>query len=269
MGPARNQQAGDHQAMSAPGALRVVEHLAIGARRFWRPVVIGGVVMPVLTAASLGVGMGHVVHSSKLGVPYLEFVTPALLAAAALMSAAGEATYPVMAGFKWLRHFHGMAATPLSPRQICDGVLLWITLRITVNAALFLAILTLFGGVHRSAAVLAIPAATLTALAFAAPVMALSATIEAESQAFNVLQRFVVMPMFLFSGTFYPLSQLPEWARWLAHVSPLWHGTQLARGVSLGHLPAAAAVGHLAYLGTLVVVGIVLARWRFAVRLAR
>jgi len=174
-----------------------------------------------------------------------------------------------MAGFKWLRHFHGMAATPLSPRQICDGVLLWITLRITINAALFLAILTLFGGVPRAAAVLAIPAATLTALAFAAPVMALSATIESESQAFNVLQRFVVMPMFLFSGTFYPLSQLPEWARWLAHASPLWHGTQLARGASLGHLPASAAVGHVAFLGALVVVGIALARWRFAERLGR
>ena len=251
------------------GALRIVEYQLLAARRFWRPIVIGGVVMPVLTAASLGIGLGKVVHSGRLGVPYLQFVTPALLAAAALMSAAGEAMYPIMAGFKWLRHFHGMAATPLSPRQICDGVLLWITLRITLNAALFLAILASFGGVGRGRAVLAVPAATLTALAFAAPVMALSATIEAESQAFNVLQRFVVMPMFLFSGTFYPLSQLPEWARWIARISPLWHGTQLARGASLGHLPAAEAAGHVAYLLALVVAGVVLARWRFAERLGR
>jgi lipooligosaccharide transport system permease protein len=157
----------------------------------------------------------------------------------------------------------------LSPREICDGVLLWITLRITVNAALFLAILAAFGGVARPRAVLAVPVATLTALAFAAPVLAMSATIEAESQAFNVLQRFVVMPMFLFSGTFYPLSQLPEWARWLARISPLWHGTELARAASLGHLSAAAATGHVAYLAALLVVGVVLARWRFSVRIAR
>ena len=257
------------EAAPRSGALRIVEYQAVAARRFWRPIVIGGVVMPVLTAASLGIGMGKVVHSSQLGVPYLQFVTPALLVSAALMSAAGEATYPIMAGFKWLRHFHGMAATPLTPRQICDGVLLWITLRITLNAALFLAILAAFGGVPRGAAVLAVPVATLTALSFAAPVMALSASLTSESQAFNVLQRFVVMPMFLFSGTFYPLSQLPEWARWLARISPLWHGTQLARGVSLGHLPTAAALGHLAFLGVLTGAGLVLARWRFAERIAR
>ena len=247
----------------------MVEYHVVAARRFWRPIVIGGVIMPVLTAASLGVGLGHVVHAGRLGVPYLQFVAPALLAAAALMSAAGEATYPIMAGFKWLRHFHGMAATPLSPREICDGVLLWITLRIALNAALFLAILTAFGGFSRVEAVLAVPAATLTAVAFAAPVLAISASIETETQAFNVLQRFVVMPMFLFSGTFYPLSQLPAWGRALAWISPLWHGTQLARGAALGHLPAAATAAHLAYLLALAGVGTVLARRRFATRLAK
>ena len=251
-------------------ALRVVEFQAIGARRFWRPIVIGGVLMPVLTAASLGVGMGHVVRASRLGVPYLQFVAPGLLVASALMSATGEATYPVMAGFKWVRVFHGMAATPLTPRQICDGVLLWITLRIAVNAALFLAILAAFGGFHHPEGLLAVPAATLTAMAFAAPVLAISASVEAESQTFNVLQRFVVMPMFLFSGTFYPIGQLPEWARWLARVSPLWHGSELARAAALGHGSSPAAMaGHIAYLTLLVVVGVVLARHRFAVRIAK
>jgi lipooligosaccharide transport system permease protein len=251
------------------GALRVTEYNLLAARRFWRPLVIGGVVMPVLTAASLGVGLGHVVHSSRLGASYLDFVAPALLAAAALMSAAGEAMYPVMAGFKWQRHFHGMAATPLSPRQICDGVLVWMTLRIAVTSALYLAILAAFGGVPRAAAVLAVPTVTFTAIAFAAPVLALSASIEAESQAFNVMQRFVIMPMFLFSGTFYPLSQLPAWGRGLAWVSPLWHGTEVARACSLGHLSATAIVGHLAYLAVWLGVGVALARRRFAWRIAR
>jgi lipooligosaccharide transport system permease protein len=251
------------------GALSVVEYNVVAARRFWRPLVIGGIVMPVLTAASLGVGLGKVVDSEQLGVPYFQFVAPALIAAAALMSATSEATYPIMAGFKWVRHFHGMGATPLTPRQICDGELLWISLRVTVNSALYLAILACFGGVHRAAMVLAVPVATLTAMAFAAPVLALSASVEAEGQAFNILQRFVVMPMFLFSATFYPLSQLPEWGRWLAWVSPLWHGTEVARDTAIGHISAAAVAGHLAYLGVWLIVGVVLARRRFAWRLAR
>src|SRR4051794_39992922 len=212
------------QANSAPtralgSSFTVVEYNLIAARRFWRPLVIGGLVMPVLTAASLGVGLGKVVDSEQLGVPYFQFVTPGLLVAAALMSATGEATYPIMAGFKWLRHFHGMAATPLTPRQICDGELLWIGLRLLANSAVYLAILAAFGGVPRVGALLAIPVAALTGLAFAAPILALSASIEVD-EPYSVLQRLVVMPMFLFSGTFYPLSQLPEWGQWLARIFP-------------------------------------------------
>jgi lipooligosaccharide transport system permease protein len=91
--------------------------------------------------------------------------------------------------------------------------------------------------------------------------------VSSEGQAFNMLFRFVVTPMFLFSGTFYPISQLPQWGRWLAHVSPLWHGTELARGAAIGNLSDLAALGHTAYLLLWLVVGIGLARWRFRVRL--
>jgi lipooligosaccharide transport system permease protein len=115
----------------------------------------------------------------------------------------------------------------------------------------------------------AVPVATLTGLAFAAPVLALSASVEAEGQAFNILARFVVTPMFLFAGTFYPISQLPAWGRWLAWISPLWHGTEVARASAIGHLSAAAIAGHLAYLAGWLVVGLLLARWRFRVRIQR
>jgi lipooligosaccharide transport system permease protein len=240
----------------------------MAARRFWRPVVIGGVVMPVLTALSLGVGLGHVVNSGRLGVSYFQFVAPGLLVAAALMTASTEATYPIMAGFKWLRHFHGMAATPLSPREIADGALVWIGLRLLVQGGLYLAILAAFGGVARSGALLSVPIAALTGLAFAAPILAMTASIEVE-EPFPVLQRLVVMPMFLFSGTFYPLSQLPEWGQWVARIFPLWHGTQVARAASLGHVPVGATIGHVAYLSVWVVVGAVVARRRFAWRLSK
>jgi lipooligosaccharide transport system permease protein len=97
----------------------------------------------------------------------------------------------------------------------------------------------------------------------------LSASVTAEGQAFNILFRFVVTPMFLFSGTFYPVSQLPEWGRWIAYVTPLWHGTQLARGVAIGGLSPAGAVVHVGYLAAWLVVGVLLARWRFRVRLTQ
>jgi lipooligosaccharide transport system permease protein len=243
----------------------------LGTKAFWKSALITGVTNPLMYVLALGVGLGTVVNrnSHTLGVPYLVFVAPAFLTAAALQIAAGEASFPVMAGFKWHRTYHGMAATPMRPSQIADGTLVWISIRLFVNSALYLGIMACFGAAHRWQVVFAILAATLTGAAFAAPVTALAATVSSEGQAFNILFRFVVTPMFLFSGTFYPISQLPEWGQWLAYVSPLWHGTELARDAGIGGLSALAVVGHLAYLLVWLVVGIGLAHWRFAVRVRR
>ena len=247
----------------------MIAHHLLRARAFWRSVLIVGVVTPLLYILALGVGLGTVVnrHGNPLGVPYLVFVAPAFLAAAAVQVAAGEATWPVMAGFKWMRTYHSMAASPLSPTQIADGVLGWIGLRLLANSLAYFAIMAGFGAVRRGTAVLAIPAAALAGLAFAAPVAALAATVGSESQAFNVLFRFVVTPMFLFSGTFYPISQLPGWGQWLARISPLWHGTELARAAAIGGQSWAGVLGHAAYLLALLAGGVLLSRWRFRVRI--
>jgi lipooligosaccharide transport system permease protein len=250
----------------------VLEYQLLAGRRFWRSLLIAGIGTPLLYVLSLGVGLGTVVNrhgTDSLGVPYLVFVAPAFLAAAALQIATADASYPVMAGFKWVRNYHGMAATPLTPRQICDGTLAFIGLRSLVNSAVYLAIIAAFGGTQRWWVVLAVPAAVLCALSFAVPVAALSATAQSEGQVFNVLFRFIVTPMFLFSGTFYPISRLPEWGRWLARVSPLWHGTELARAAGIGGLDGAAMLGHIGYLLAWLLVGLCLARWRFRVRLER
>jgi lipooligosaccharide transport system permease protein len=248
----------------------IVEYQALNARRYWRSVVIVGVLTPLLYVLALGIGLGTVVNrngSGQLGVPYLVFVAPALLTAASLQVAAGEASWPVMGGFKWLRTYHGMAVTPLTPAQICEGLLWWIAIRLAGNAVIYLAIVAALGGTQRWEAVFAVPAAILTGIAFAAPLIALSATLRNEGQAFNVVFRFVITPMFLFAGTFYPISRLPEWGQWLAYVSPLWHGTELARDAAIGGLSPAAAVGHAGYLLAWLVIGVGLARWRFRVRL--
>lgn len=254
---------------SANGAWRVVEHEWLDARRFWVSVVASGLLAPLLYVLALGIGLGAVVnkHGNSLGVPYVQFVAPAFLAAAALQTAAASATFPVMAGFHWVKYYHGMAATPLTPRKICDGKILWIGLRVLFSSTIYLGIIAAVGGLHRWQGVLGVFAATLCGLAFATPVLAISASVSPEGQAFNILFRFVVTPMFLFSGTFYPISTLPGWGEALAYVSPLWHGTELARGAALGNLSDLAVVGHLSYLVLWLVTGVLLARWRFRVKL--
>ena len=265
-GPERSERA---RSRSDYGAWRVVEHEWLDARRFWLSVAVSGIVAPLLYVLALGIGLGSVVnkHGNSLGVPYVQFVAPAFLAAAALQTAAASATFPVMGGFHWVRFFHGMAATTLTPRQICDGKILWIGLRVFVSSTIYLAIIAAVGGVHRWQGLFAVFAATLCGLAFATPVLALSASVTPEGQAFNVLFRFVVTPMFLFSGTFYPISTLPAWGEVLAYVSPLWHGTELCRGAALGNLSDLAILGHVSYLVLWLVVGIGLARWRFRAKL--
>ena len=114
---------------------------------------------------------------------------------------------------------------------------------------------------------LTLPAALLTGLAFAAPVVAFSATVEAD-YAFAFLLRFVVMPLFLFSGVFYPVTQLPLVLEQLAYLTPLWHGVALSRGLALGTITAAGALLHVAYLCAWIAVGVVLAARNYRRRLA-
>jgi lipooligosaccharide transport system permease protein len=254
------------------GRTAVVEYWLVDARRYWRSVVIVGTITPVLYVLSLGVGLGTVVDrhgTTTLGVSYLAFVAPALLVAAAVQIGAADAMYPVMSKFKWERSFHGMAATPVTPAEISDGTLLWMGVRLFAGSVVYLAIMSLFGATQRWLAVLAIPAAVLCGLAVAAPIAAFAATRENEGQGFNVIMRFAIVPMFLFSGTFYPIDKLPEWARWLAYVTPLWHGTQLARAAAIGGESGAAIAVHVAYLAALLIVGVALARHYFRIRVEK
>ncbi len=259
---------------AAPGTLAgyraLLGYKARSARRYWRSALVGGLLTPMFYILALGVGLGVVVdqHGERLGVPYLVFVAPAFLTAAALQIAAADATFPVLSGFKWQLTYFGMAATPLRPEQLSDAELLWIGIRLAVNSAVYLAVVTAFGGARTWWILLTVPVATLTGGAFAAPLLALGATVTSDGALFNVVFRFVVTPMFLFSGTFFPISELPRWGQVLAWVSPLWHGTVLARDAGLGGgLSAAAVAGHLAYLLVWLVAGGLLARRRFRVRL--
>jgi lipooligosaccharide transport system permease protein len=239
-------------------------------RRTWRGSVVTSIVSPVLFLAAIGVGLGSLVHGGTGrvdGLRYAVFLAPGLLAATVMQTGMGEATWPVMGAIKWDRTYLGMLATPLTVSDVLLGHLAFMALRIVIVATSFTVISALFGlVVSAGGAVLALLAAVLTGVAFAAPIAAFSAT-QARETGFILLYRFGLIPMFLFSGTFFPVSQLPAVLQPVAWVTPLWHGVTLCRDLALGRGTAAAMLGHAAYLVVLTVVGVVLAQRAYRRRL--
>jgi lipooligosaccharide transport system permease protein len=238
---------------------RVFEHRWLQYRRTFRSSIFSSFLSPVMFLAAMGLGLGSYVSDSAIddigGVPYLVFLAPGLLAATAMQSASFEATFPIIGGLAWSKIFHAMYATPISPRDIAIGNLVWIGARLTLISAVFTVVIVLFGAAHSPLVVLAIPAATLTGLAFAAPIAAFSATQKTPDR-FAAIFRFGITPLFLFSGTFFPLESLPEAVRPLAWITPLYHGGALTRGLSLGTLlddPLLALVHVLVLVGCVAV----------------
>lgn len=228
-------------------------------RRIWRSSIYSSFLGPLLYLGAMGFGLGSLVDAhgaaSLGGVPYLVFVAPAILGVQAMQTAMNESTYPVYGSVKWNKIYLAARATPLRPADIYRGHLLFITMRAAMSAAVFLVVMTAFGAARSPWVVLALPAATLLGVAFAAPIAAWAVTLESEAS-FAYLLRFGMMPLMLFSGTFFPLSQLPGWLRPVAYATPLWHGVALLRGLSLGTLDAGAAIIHVGYLAALAAVGV-------------
>ena len=237
---------------------RVFEHRYLSYRRTFRASIFSSFLSPILFLTAMGIGLGTYVSDPAAlgGVPYLVFLAPGLLAATAMQSASFEATFPIMAGLVWNRIFHGMYATPISPRDIALGNLAWIVARLALITTIFTIVIVAFGAAESPLIVLAIPAAVLTGMAFAAPIAAFSATQKTPDR-FSTIFRFGITPLFLFSGTFFPISSLPAALQAFAWLTPLFHGVALTRGLSLGTIadePVAAAI-HVIYLSTCVVVG--------------
>jgi lipooligosaccharide transport system permease protein len=216
---------------------RVFEHRFLSYRRTFRASIFSSFLSPVLFLAAMGLGLGGYVDQSGTdalgGISYLAFLAPGLLAATAMQSAAFEATFPIMSGLVWSRVFHAMHATPISPRDIALGNLLWMVARLTMISAVFTLVIVLFGAAASWQIVLAIPAAVLTGMAFAGPIAAFAAT-QSTPNRFATIFRFGITPLFLLSGTFYPLDTLPPILQGLAWLTPLYHGVALTRGLSLG-----------------------------------
>jgi lipooligosaccharide transport system permease protein len=244
-------------------ALAVLEFELTGYKRTWRGSVLSSFVLPILFMIGFGFSVGHFVDArGGLGtVRYLDFIVPGGLASAAMQIAFGEAAWPVMAKFQWVRTYHAMVATPLRVVDIVLGDLIFVLLRVVSSAAVFLAVTATFGALHSPWAASVPLICGLLALSLTAPVFAFAARVESDSY-FPLLQRFLIIPMSLFAGVFFPVSNLAVGLRWLAYVSPLWHATELCRAATLpgyATLSWLAVAGHLAYLAAWAAIGFWLA----------
>lgn len=249
-------------------AFRAYEYWMRSYRRVWKGSVVTTALNPVLYLTALGVGLGKLVNrnGSGLGVPYLDYVAPGILASTAMLIAAFESSYPVMGAIRWTRTFYAQLATPLRVRDSIIGHQLYVATRVATAALLYLIVLAGFGAIHSYFAVFAFPSAILLGAAFSLPVCAMAAWLERD-EGFNALFRFGVTPMFLFSGTFFPVSRLPQGVRELAWATPTWHGVDLLRHLTLGTAGPWSSLGHVAYLAAWVAAGLWLAQRTFTRRL--
>lgn len=239
--------------------------------RTWKGSAVTAFVQPWLYVAALGVLLGGYVDAATDdlgGAPsYLAFIAPGLLAAHAMQFAAGEAMWPVLGALKWDRTYFAMAATPLRVVDIVAGHLVFLVLKIVVTCAVFAAMLAVVGIFSSVGGFLfCLAGAVLTGAALATPIYGFSVGTMSE-QGFALIFRLGVMPMFLFSGAFFPLENLSEPLQWLARLTPLWHGVELCRMGSLETWDASAAALHIGYLVALGVLGVVWALRRLERRL--
>ena len=168
-------------------------------------------------------------------MPYIDWLGPGLLAAMAMQTATFESTYPIMNKIMWGRNYEAMLSTPLTTRTSWSGELSWVGVPHRLTGDGLPGRPLLFGIPRSPLAVLAIPVTMLIGVAFASCLFAFTAT-QRNDVGFSAVFRFIINPLFLFSGTFFPLSQLPDQIEWIAWLTPLFHGVELVRGLILGSL---------------------------------
>ena len=253
----------------APGhgerVLRQLDYWVTVYKRTWRASIASSFLSALFYVLAMGVLLGGFVDAGGAaldGAPsYLAFIAPGLVAAHAMQTAAGETMYPVLGAIKWNKTYLGMVATPLTPADVVAAHLAFVLFRVATACGAFLLVMSLFGLFSSVPGVLAaFLVQLLIGLAFGTPLYAYSAGLS-DPTPFAVIFRVLIMPLFLFSGAFFPVSNLPDGIEWLAWVSPLWHGVNLTRMLTLGTLDGPLALVHLVYLGVLAAVG-----WWWAVR---
>ncbi|MGH3757296.1 ABC transporter permease [Actinophytocola sp.] len=252
------------------GRARVlVERSLLVNRRAWLAVV-SGFCEPLFYLFAMGVGFGQlvgdVVGPGGEPIGYVAYVAPALLAASAMNGAVYDATFNIFFKFKYAKLYDAMLATPLGPLDVAIGEIAWALLRGGMYAFGFLVVMLSMGLIASPWAVLALPASLLIAFSFAAIGMACT-TFMRSWQDFDLVQ-LALMPMFLFSTTFFPLTVYPGLVQVGVQCLPLYHAIEIMRGLSTGHVDGS-ILGHLLYFAVMAVIGVVVASRRLGVLLLR
>ncbi|QIK76248.1 ABC transporter permease [Nocardioides piscis] len=250
---------------AAEGVLRQVDYWWTVFKRTWRGSVISSFVAPLFYVVGMGVLLGGFVSAAPAelegATSYLAFLVPGLVAAHAMQLAVGETTYPVMGAIKWHRSYHAQMATPLRVCDIVNAHLVFVALRIASACAVFLLVLAPFGVfVTWWGPVLAWFGLILLGMAFATVVFGISARMTSE-EGYGVIYRLGVVPLVLFSGSFFPIDNLGPVLGWVARLTPLWHGVDLTRMLCLDTVDATTALVHVLVLVVITALG-----WRWATR---
>jgi lipooligosaccharide transport system permease protein len=211
--------------------------------------------------SAMGLGLGSMVNAGRSfgGVDYLAFFATGILASSAMQSGVFSATYPILSKIMWQRNYEAMLASPLSVRDIVLGEIGWGAVTLAQLSIPFFAVMAVMGIFDSWTAVFAIPVVILVGLSCAGPVFAYTATLQTD-EAYTWIFRFIVTPLFLLSGTFFPIKELPLWGQVVAQATPLFHGVELVRQLTIYDLEIS-ALWHLAYLVALFAISL-----RFAIR---
>ena len=235
----------------------LVERNLLVYRRIWL-LIVSGFFEPVFYLFSLGIGIGALVGTvagpDGQPVDYTAFVAPALLASSAMNGAIYDSTMNVFFKLKFAHTYDAMLATPLEPADVAVGEITWAQLRGTLYSAAFLLVMLVMGLIGSWWAVLALPATILIGLAFAAVGMACTSYMRSW-QDFEFVQ-LAILPMFLFSTTFYPLSVYPRPLQLVVQVTPLYHGIELIRPLTTGAGIGVGLIGHVLYFVVLAAIGL-------------
>lgn len=230
---------------------------------------------PLFYLIAVGIGIGVLVEQSSgttgtNGIKYIAFIAPALLVNSVISAVMDECVFPTIEGFKWRKLFFAQNATPISGRQIAIGVYLAALARGILSVTIYYLLLLIFNIIDFGVSAVLIPIALLGGGAFGALILFAASKTEKDDQFFSILGRLVVMPMFLFSGTFFPLSLMPIFLQPIGWISPLWHAVELGRAAAFDYgLSTGMVVIHLVVLISALATGLILAMRQFEARLAK
>lgn len=252
------------------------EHQLWRFRKSFRATIVSGMMGPFMYLLGIGLGIGSQVDVVAAGLPtesYLDFVGPGLMAAAAMQLGASESFWQTSGSLRWRGNYVSVVSTPMSIGQLFFGHVIWIGFRALVGATFYFLVLALFSIPTQWQAVLSPLVAAATAMAFAAPLSAFTGWTTANGgtdQSFPMILRLFIIPLYLFSGAFYPIEQLPVLLEWLTRVLPVWHGVELVRALVVGtELSLLASLGHLAVLTAYIVVGMAIGARTFTLALGK